>query len=73
MRCTVCGAKLEVTSADLPFNASDSGTVLVKGLPVLQCSRCPHRLIADEALARVDEILDRLGSGTVREVAPYPA
>jgi YgiT-type zinc finger domain-containing protein len=73
MKCTICGADLEETSTDLPFKVSDSGIVIVKSLPVLQCSRCPHYLIADRALARVDEILERLGSGTELEVVRYAA
>ncbi len=31
MRCVVCGAELTATSADLPFKARETSTVILKG------------------------------------------
>jgi len=73
MKCTNCGSDLEATNTDLPFKVAESSTVIIKEVPVLQCLRCPQYLIANEALARVDEILERLVGGTELEVVRYVA
>jgi len=73
MKCTNCGSDLEATKTDLPFKVTESSIVIIKEVPVLQCPRCPQYLIADEALSRVDEILERLVRGTELEVVRYAA
>ena len=35
MRCGVCGGQLTRIRTDLPFKVSDTGIVILKGLPVL--------------------------------------
>lgn len=47
MKCIVCGAELRPTRTDLPFKVSDSAIVIFKGLPVLQCAKCPEYLLED--------------------------
>ena len=64
MRCEVCGAELTATRSDLPFKVRETGIVILKGLPVLQCAHCPQYLIEDAVLAHVDEILGRVDDGT---------
>ncbi len=73
MKCTVCGAKLTSTSSDLPFKVRDTGIVIVKSLPVLQCGNCPEYLIEDAVLRRVDEILAHVETGTEFEIIRYAA
>ena len=73
MRCAVCGAELRMTDTDLPFKASDTAIVILKGLPVLQCVKCPEYLVEDEVLRRVDEILARVDGGTELEIIRYAA
>ena len=73
MRCEVCGAELTATRSDLPFKVRETGIVIFKGLPVLQCPHCPQYLIEDVVLARVDEILGRVDRGSELEIIPYAA
>jgi len=73
MKCTVCGAELRGIRTDLPFKVGDTGIVILKELPVLQCANCPQYLIEDRVLGRVDEILAQVGTGTELEIIRYAA
>jgi len=73
MTCTVCGAELKATSADLPFKIRDTGIVIVKSLPILQCGNCAEYLIEDAVLGRVDQILAKVETGTELEIIRYAA
>ena len=73
MRCGVCGAQLTAIRTDLHFKVRETGIVILKGLPVLQCAHCPQYLIEDAVLAHVDEILARLADGTELEIVRYAA
>jgi YgiT-type zinc finger domain-containing protein len=73
MRCEVCGAELAAIKTDLPFKVRQSGIVVVKGLPVLQCTNCPQYLLEDAVLARVDQILGCVDSRTALEIIRYAA
>jgi len=73
MKCTVCGAELRPIRTDLPFKVSDSAIVIVKGLPVLQCAKCPEYLLEDPVLRRVDQLLGRIDGETELEIIRYAA
>lgn len=73
MRCEVCGAELTATMTDLPFKVRETGIVILKSLPILQCANCPQYLIEDAVLGRIDEILGRVDRGTELEIIPYAA
>jgi len=73
MKCSVCGAELRAASTDLPFKVRETGIVIVKNLPVLQCRSCPEYLIEDVVLRRVDEILGGLDDQAELEVIAYAA
>ncbi len=73
MRCEVCGAELAAITTDLPFKVREPGIVIVKGIPVLQCVRCPQYLLEDGVLARVDQILRRVDGVIELEVVRYAA
>jgi len=47
--------------------------VIVKGLPVVHCERCPEYLIEDDVLRHVDEILANVKGGTELEIVRYAA
>ena len=71
MRCTVCGAELKTTRTDLPFKVSDRAIIILKGLPVLECVKCPEYLLEDAVLRRVDELLARIDGETELEIIRY--
>ena len=73
MRCEVCGAGLAAITTDLPFKVREPGIVILKGVPVWQCARCPQYLLEDEVMARVDELLRSAGGATELEVLRYAA
>ncbi len=73
MKCTVCGGELKTAATGLPFKISDTSIVILKGLPVVQCSGCPEYLIEDEVLRRVDEILAKVEGRTELEIVRYAA
>jgi YgiT-type zinc finger domain-containing protein len=73
MKCATCGGELRRTMTDLPFKVSDTSIVILKGLPVIQCPRCPEYLIDDEVLRRVDEILAKVKGATELEIVRYAA
>jgi len=73
VKCTVCGDELQTTRTDLPFKVRETGIVILKSLPVLQCRSCPEYLIEDTVLGRVDDILASLGSQAELEIIRYAA
>ena len=73
MKCAVCGGELRTRTTDLPFKIGDTSIVILKGLPVIQCARCPEYLIEDEVLRRVDDILARVEGRTELEIVRYAA
>jgi YgiT-type zinc finger domain-containing protein len=73
MRCEVCGAELAASTTDLPFKVREPSIVILKGVPVWQCQRCPQYLLEDEVLARVDQLLRRVDGATELEVVRYAA
>lgn len=73
MKCSVCGGDLKTSMTDLPFKVNEDTIVIVKALPVVQCTKCQEYLIEDEVLRRVDEILARVEGGTELEIVRYAA
>jgi YgiT-type zinc finger domain-containing protein len=73
MKCAVCGGELRTTTTDLPFKVSETSIVILKDLPVIQCTKCPEYLMEDEVLRRVDDIMAKVESGTELEIVRYAA
>ena len=51
----------------------ETGIVILKNLPVVQCANCPEYLIEEAMLGRVDEILAQGDRETELEIIPYAA
>lgn len=64
---------MEERITDLPFKVSDSSIVIIKGLPVIQCSACGQYVLADAVMARVEEILESVAWTTELEIVRYAA
>jgi len=73
MKCHVCGTTMEQIVTDLPFKTSDSTIVIIKGLPVVQCARCPEYLLEDGVMARIDKILEKIDTSAELEIVRYAA
>lgn len=73
MRCHVCGASMSPGVTDLPFKVQPRSIVILKDLPVWQCSGCREYLLEDHVLAQVDRLLDRVEAGTELKIVRYAA
>jgi len=73
MKCHVCGSRLESTTTDLPFKISERTIVILKRLPVAQCTRCSEYSIEDSVFARVEELLSKADSSAELEIIPFAA
>lgn len=59
MKCHTCGSEMVSLQTDLPFKVSETATVIVKALPILQCQGCGEYVLEDAGMGRVDEALER--------------
>ncbi len=73
MNCNICGAGMEQMETDLPFKLDERSIIIIKGLPVLQCSNCREYLIEDSVMERLDTILAQMRGGSELEVVKYAA
>ena len=64
---------MDPLTTDLPFKASETTIVIVKGLPVLQCNNCSEYLLEDPVLKQVEIILDNVDTSAELEVINYAA
>ena len=73
MKCTVCSARMIPTTTDLPFKLAEQRIVIIKQLPVLQCTSCREYLIEDAVMAGIEALLVRADSTAELEVFRYAA
>ena len=73
MKCTTCGSELQSVTTDLPFKVADHSIVVIKSIPVLQCTACPEYLLVDSVMASVDAILARVDKTTELEIVRFAA
>lgn len=73
MKCSVCGSSLKPAVTDLPFKVREGAIVILRGLPVLQCSNCPEYELEDHVFARVEKLLAGGGSSAELQVIRYAA
>ena len=73
MQCTVCGAILRPTTSDLPFKVREHTIVILKNLPVLECTNCVQYLIADREFSRVEQMLAQVNGAAELEILRYVA
>ena len=73
MKCRICGGSLEARVTDLPFKVGDTAIVIVRALPVFQCSQCGETELDNAAMSRVDQILASVDRSAELEVVRYAA
>jgi YgiT-type zinc finger domain-containing protein len=73
MKCTVCGASMSPVRTDLPFKLSEQRIVILKQLPLLQCSACREYLIEDRVMQRIDSLLAEAHGTAELEVIRFAA
>lgn len=67
----VCGSTLHPTTTDVPFKVSEQTIVILKSLPVAQCSGCREYLIADPVFAKVEEMLSGVNRSVELEIIQF--
>lgn len=73
VRCRLCAGTLTHHVTDLPFKIGDTAIVIVRALPVLQCTQCGETELEAAAMARVDQLLAAVDSSAELEVIRYAA
>lgn len=73
MICHSCGSKMKEIITDLPFKANEKSIIIVKGLPVLQCSSCREYLLKDSVMERVEAILKSADKSIELEIVRFAA
>ena len=73
MKCHVCGSEMRSIVTDLPFKVTDSTIVVLKDLPVFQCSNCKGYLLDGPVMKRVEKILEKADIAAELEVIRYAA
>jgi YgiT-type zinc finger domain-containing protein len=73
MRCRVCGGSQERRITDLPFKVGDVTIVIVRSLPVLQCSQCGDTELENDTMRRVDEVWTGVDASSELEVVRFAA
>ncbi|MEA1928798.1 MAG: type II toxin-antitoxin system MqsA family antitoxin [Candidatus Auribacterota bacterium] len=73
MKCQICGAVLNDVITDLPFKLGDQTIVILKDLPVKQCTVCSEYLLDDSVMKRVEAILEKVDIASELEVIKYAA
>ena len=71
MKCTVCRARMNAMITDFPFKLAEQRIVIIKQLPVLQCTSCREYLIDDAVMERIEVLLRRTDSTAELEVLLY--
>ena len=73
MKCHVCGGRLISTISDLPFRISPTTIVVVKRLPVRECTNCMEFSIEDSVMEAIESLLEQTDESTELAVIPYAA
>lgn len=73
MICRTCGGVMENRVTDLPFKLGDYSIVIIKSLPVIQCPQCNEYILADDVMARVEQILRSADRAAELEIFRYAA
>jgi YgiT-type zinc finger domain-containing protein len=64
---------MESLITDLPFKVSSTTIVILKNLPVFQCSNCSEYLLDDPVMNRAEGILEKVDAAAELEVLKYAA
>lgn len=73
MKCHNCGAHYENMLSDLPFKIGPHAIVIIKDVPVLQCSNCQEYLLDDVVMESIDKLLEKIDDHAEVEILSYAA
>ena len=73
MQCHVCGTQMKPVVADLPFRVERSVMIILRRLPLVECSECGAYALEDLVMERVHEIVNKLRSPSHLDAVLYAA
>jgi YgiT-type zinc finger domain-containing protein len=73
MKCHVCGTSMTRVVSDLPFRVNRSVMIILRDLPLMECTECSAYAFEDRVMERVHEIVERLRSPSHLDVIRYAA
>ncbi len=72
MKCHQCSGQMNKVKTDLPFKITET-SIIIKGLPVLQCDNCREYVIENSVMERVDGILDKADKAAELAIVSFAA
>ncbi len=73
MKCRLCGGRMEGVRTDLPFKLEDHKIIVVKGIPVEQCSSCGEYIIHDSVMISLDHLFESMDHAAELEIRRFAA
>jgi YgiT-type zinc finger domain-containing protein len=73
MKCHVCSSTIIQTRSDMPFKFDQTRIVIIRDLPVHQCSQCGEHAFEDKIMQRIESTLAKSDRGAELEVVRFAA
>jgi len=73
MKCHVCGTSMTRVVSDLPFRVNRSVMIILRDLPLMQCTECSAYAFEERVMETVHEIVNRLQSPSHLDAVLYAA
>jgi len=71
MKCHVCGNSVTRVVSDLPFRVNRSVMIILRDLPLMECSECGAYALEAMVMERVHEIVEKLRSPSHLDAVLY--
>jgi len=71
MKCHVCGTSMTRGLSDLPFRVNQSVIIILRDLPLMECTECDAYAFEEKVMERVHEIVERLDSPSHLDAVLY--
>lgn len=73
MKCHACGGRMTETVSDMPFKLDAKRIVIIKDLPVYQCTECGEHAFSDPVMQKIEEALANADERAELEIVGYAA
>lgn len=73
MKCHLCGGRMESLRTDLPFKLEHHRIIVVKGIPVEQCSSCGEYVIHDPVMESLEHLFESMDQAAELEIRRFAA
>ena len=73
MKCHICSGDMREIKTNLPFKLDDQQILVIKAIPVIQCSSCGEFLISDKVMEHLDNLINAMDKEAELEIRRYAA